>query len=207
MPHRRSTYFRHLLFFVLIGSSLQEILPRPVHPAIEATALRLLKTDPQDMRFCHYDRDCANPNTPICDRMMQLCRSTQEAAMDSIHGKCTTSLDCRPMYHCSSGQCHFSGPKACDSPSDCLHGAPRLHYDCLDLPKSAPGKRCWLKCGADKDCHECDAGSVCRLPDELRAKLSCCNGHCQRRTVCEPVSTEESTTMHSGAGRRGPVHI
>jgi len=156
----------------------------PIAPAQEATAMRILTMDVKDMTLCQNDEDCSNPNKPVCHQLTRLCKSTVEAGFDPIYGSCVTDIDCQPMYRCHGSKCHFSGPKACTSRADCLTGHEGLLFACGDLPLSAPGKRCYLKCNLDRDCHECDAGNVCRLPLELQSKIACCEGFCQRKVAC-----------------------
>ncbi|OQV14825.1 hypothetical protein BV898_10974 [Hypsibius exemplaris] len=165
------------------GNKTNPLLP-PIEPAQQATAMRILTMNVDDMHYCEQDEDCTNPSKPLCHTMTRLCKASSEAGFDLIYGVCEVDGDCQPMYRCHGRTCVFSGPKACQSEGDCLTGHPGLVYKCKDLQRSAPGKRCWLKCNKDRDCHECDSQDVCRLPEEIQTKVTCCEGFCQRALAC-----------------------
>jgi len=155
-------------------------------------ATKILTTDSKDMTFCHTDTDCSSLNDkPVCDGMMRLCKPRDAPSFAFIAEDCTNDENCKPGYRCHASKCHFTGPKACDSEADCVRGLPAINFQCKILQNSAPGKRCYAQCNADKDCYQCE-GDKCRVPQALQAHLGCCEGFCQKKMACNAANATAS---------------
>jgi len=139
----------------------------------------IIAADPKDMKMCESDADCANVEGKTkCGMQFKLCRPADWPELQMTEGTCTDDSMCKPMRRCKDGMCHFSGPKACMSNTDCLQGIQGKTYECMELAKTAPGKRCFPKCTSDNDCHE-------RITsEEFKSKVGCCGGYCQKKTAC-----------------------
>jgi hypothetical protein len=138
----------------------------------------IMTMDPKDMHSCTTDADCtAFPTMTKCGMHFKLCRPADWPELMMTEGTCTDDSMCKPMRRCMNGMCHFSGPKACMTTSDCMTGVTGMTYECMELPKTAPGMRCYPKCTTDDMCHH-------RMPEEFKTKIGCCGGHCQKKTAC-----------------------
>ncbi|XP_055331171.1 uncharacterized protein LOC129583410 [Paramacrobiotus metropolitanus] len=149
-------------------------------------AMNMLMMDAKDMKHCMTDAECTDAARPKCCTHMRLCGPADMPSADKMQKQsCSSNADCKAAHRCHNGMCHFTGPKGCDSNADCMQGVDGMMMDCMEMPKSMPGKRCWAKCTMDKDCHNCDgADGKCRMPEEFRAKIGCCDGHCQKKSAC-----------------------
>jgi len=175
---------KFLVLAVLVGVAAALPHSGDVNPSRAAQAMKLLTTDAKDMHSCQTDADCSTQtDKPHCCKHMKLCMPADAHKMEMMENDCTNDSDCKPMRRCMEGKCHFSGPKACDTNTDCLQQVPGMTFDCTENAKTAPGKRCYAKCTMDTDCHECH-GDHCRIPEEFRAKIGCCGGHCQKKSAC-----------------------
>jgi len=151
--------------------------------------VKLLRSDGNHMQYCTKDRDCEHDlQAPVCDTNLRLCKPRGAPTIELTRGSCSSDSDCRPLYRCLNDVCQFSGPKPCNSESDCLRGgASALSFKCQEKRSSAPGKRCWLKCQQDNDCYGCE-GSNCRIGQDLHSLIGCCEGVCQKRLSCSSES-------------------
>ncbi|OQV17908.1 hypothetical protein BV898_08037 [Hypsibius exemplaris] len=142
-------------------------------------AMKVLTMDPKDMHTCRTDTDCITfPTTPKCSKLFKLCQPTDVPMIQELEGDCTSDAMCtKPMRRCSNGKCAFSGPKACMTKTDCVQGVTGVKFDCMELPKTAPGMRCYLKCTQDSMCQN-------NMPEEFKTKIGCCGGFCQKKTAC-----------------------
>lgn len=181
--------FAVLALFVAFGCVMAD--EPAVDPTSQARAMmanRILTADPDTFIDCRNDEanGCAAKPGWKCQPLMKLCSPGNSPPMSATEGTCQATSDCRPLYRCStSKQCSFVGPRACSAEGDCEDGVEETSYECKELPKNAPGKRCWLKCGTDNDCHGCkNDGSECRVPPNFRKQIGCCQGVCQRKTAC-----------------------
>lgn len=152
-------------------------------------ARRILSADPSTFMLCADDSSCASKKGWKCQSLMKLCSPGNAPPLHATEGACDMSKPnegCNPLYRCNKDSlCAFVGPRACGSENDCNANVAGLSFDCKELPKNAPGKRCWLKCSNDQQCHGCDAsGSSCRIPEEFRTQIACCSGNCQRKSLC-----------------------
>jgi len=138
----------------------------------------IMMTEAKDMHTCTSDADCAGfPGKTKCGMNFKLCRPADWTELMMIDGDCTSDSMCKPMRRCMMGKCHFSGPKACMHNTDCVQGVTGMTYECTELPKTAPGTRCYPKCTTDEMCHD-------RMPEEFKTKIGCCGGFCQKKTSC-----------------------
>jgi len=138
----------------------------------------------KDMTSCMTDMDCANvAGKTKCGKHFKICRPADWPELTMAEGTCTDDSLCKPMRRCMGGMCHFAGPKACKTSMDCLQGVTGMTYECMELPQTAPGMRCYPTCTTDAMCHECE-GDKCRMPEEFKTKVGCCGGHCQKKIAC-----------------------
>jgi len=177
-----------LAVFIALGCVMADE-PDPVSTARAMMANRILTADPSTFIDCRHDEanGCAAKPGWKCQPLMKLCSPGNSPAMSAIEGTCTTTSDCRPLFRCNNAkQCSFVGPRACATADDCSSAnVDGVTFDCSELPKNAPGKRCWMKCASDNECHGCKAdGSECRVPENFRKHIGCCAGVCQRKTAC-----------------------
>jgi hypothetical protein len=164
--------------FLVVLSLVGIVAAYEVDPVKRAAAMRLLSMEASEMHLCSSAEDCAGvPNRPKCDAHLRLCKPEAAPDFEMEFGQCADHLGCPPIYKCKESKCHFAGPKACENNSDCLQGIAGAEYECIESSKSAPGKRCYKKCEVEADCHD-------RVPEEAKAKLGCCNGHCQKKLAC-----------------------
>jgi len=153
----------------------------PAHQSRMAMLKKIMSADPKDMKACTTDTDCTGfmiEGKPTkCGMNFKLCRPAEWTELPMTDGTCTDDTTCKPMRRCMNGMCHFSGPKACTTSTDCLTGVTGLTYECTELPKSLPGMRCYPKCTTDDMCHF-------RMGDDFKTKIGCCGGYCQKKTAC-----------------------
>jgi len=177
--------------FVLVGCAFAAD-PDPQQQARAMMANRILTADPASFTDCRHDpaNGCTKPGWK-CQSMMKLCAPGNSPKLEETEGPCQpdaadSHTQCKPLYRCNQANtCAFVGPKACTSPADCNANVKGAHFECKELPKNAPGHRCWLKCGNDLDCHGCKSdGSNCRVPENFRKQIGCCQGLCQRKSQC-----------------------
>jgi len=165
-------------FFVvalLVGLAVASDMTDPMKKNIMRNIMMM---DPKDMTPCMTDMDCANvAGKTKCGMNFKMCRPAEWPELMMIDGDCTADSMCKPMRRCMAGKCHFAGPKACMTSMDCLQGVQGMTYECMELPKTAPGMRCYPKCTTDEMCHD-------RMPEEFKTKVGCCGGHCQKKTAC-----------------------
>jgi len=173
--------FKFLLVALAFGLVVAEMTPMNEEDKRKAgMAMKVLTMDVKDMVSCQSDSDCAaHPNKSKCSAMFKLCRPAELPAFQAIEGDCSDDNGCKPMRRCMNGKCHFSGPKACMSNSDCLQGVSGMQYECKELAKTAPGMRCYPKCTDDSMCT-----SSGRMPAEFSTKIGCCQGFCQKKAAC-----------------------
>ncbi|XP_055331587.1 uncharacterized protein LOC129583691 [Paramacrobiotus metropolitanus] len=154
--------------------------------------VKLLTSHGNAMQYCSKDRDCEHDlQAPVCDTKLRLCKPRGAPTMELTYGTCSSDSDCRSLYRCHNDVCQFSGPKPCNSESDCLQGVSDLSFKCQEKRTSVPGKRCWLKCQEDRDCYSCQ-GSKCRIGQDLHSLIGCCEGVCQKRLACSADSGNDS---------------
>jgi len=154
-----------------------------VDPAAKAMVMKLLNMDAKDMHHCKTDAECASvEGKPKCCTMMRLCGPENMPKFNTEDKTCTDHDGCPPAHRCADGKCKFTGPRGCDADADCPH-MEGVTMECKEHAKEMPGKRCWAKCTTDNDCHHC-VGDKCRMPEELKAKIGCCNGFCHRKSTC-----------------------
>jgi hypothetical protein len=174
------------IFALLVAGTMAAVDPNdPKNKARAAMANRILTADPGSFVTCSADGDCKSKGAGWkCQSLMKLCSPGNSPQTDAIEGTCSSTDDCRPLYRCNSNQkCAFVGPRACTSVADCDANVAGLSFECSEHPKNAPGKRCWMKCASDDQCHGCQ-GNTCRVPENFRQHIKCCGGLCQRKNAC-----------------------
>jgi len=181
--------FTVLALFVAVGCVMADEVD-PVHQARAMMANRILTADPATFKDCRHnpETECSHKPGWKCQPLMKLCSPGNSPSMEAIEGTCSGNdrTECRPLFRCNTDKkCSFVGPRACSDVSECNAGVEGVTFKCEELPKNAPGKRCWMQCGTDNDCHGCkNDGSECRVPENFRKHIGCCQGVCQRKTAC-----------------------
>lgn len=156
-----------------------------------------MDVEPSQMYPCQTNADCSVNN--VCDKVFQLCNRREEVNQyEAVYGTCNNYTECKPLYRCYDSRCHFIGPKICAEKSECFQGrglVPEMQYSCLTIVSAMPGQRCWMKCSEERDCHFCASDAeICNFPEDLRAKVGCCDGYCRPKKYCSvggamPVSS------------------
>jgi len=181
--------------FLVVLAVLGAAFADEVDPQQQARAMmanRILTADPSTFIDCRHDEanGCAAKPGWKCQSMMKLCSPGNSPKLEATEGPCKEGGDamqaCKPLFRCNKDKtCAFVGPRACESESECNANVDGVSFECKELPKNAPGKRCWMKCHNDNECHGCKGdGTSCRIPENFRKQIGCCHGVCQRKSQC-----------------------